>query len=214
MAINKMGFKNDVDVFVNSVPDNYFQIFVPEKKYKGLKKLLIVSNHIPKELVEAVQVIKSHQVKVEVIGLGNKYQLVTADLLADYDAVVTIGRTVQHALATGMPVYCYDQFGGPGWIKCNNVIDAEFYNFSGRCTRRALDPVSLASEILDGYSDAFQDREELYRLARERYQLRKNINQVLEKIKIVENVPMDAISKFSILNRYNLYYLREYNSKR
>ena len=48
------------------------------------------------------------------------------------DAVVTIGHTVQKALSRGVPAFCYDHYGGPGYILPGNAEQAADDTFSGR----------------------------------------------------------------------------------
>lgn len=45
-------------------------------------------------------------------------------------------------------VYCYDRFGGFGWIMKGNLIDVEYFNFFGRCCNRKLNIESIKDEII------------------------------------------------------------------
>ncbi|WP_416914340.1 hypothetical protein [Seohaeicola sp.] len=81
--------------------------------------------------------------------------------------VLTIGKSVQYAMAARRPVYVYDRFGGPGWITSENFKNAEKFNFSGRCVGQEKRAEEIASEILaridqgfdaDCYHDVVRDR--------------------------------------------------------
>jgi hypothetical protein len=119
-------------------------------------RLLAVSNHIPPELAEALDELTA-DFDLTIIGsqleLGAKPQRVTADVLAEFDAVISIGKTVQYALVGGIPVYCYDHFGGPGWIDRANIEHSRWQNFSGResVTKPSED---IVREVRDGYPAA------------------------------------------------------------
>lgn len=107
------------------------------------KRILVVSNHVPKELQQATECLKGQGVRVRRIGLGNTCRRLMPDDLKWADAVVTIGKTVQFAMRAGCPVFCYDRFGGPGWLTVRNAADAEAANFSGRCCNTVLDAAAL-----------------------------------------------------------------------
>src|SRR5690606_34932125 len=96
------------------------------------RKLAVVSNHVPAEVMAAISRLQGAGVQVVIHGHGHDARRVSPALLADVDVVLTIGRTTQAALSQGIPVYCYDRFGGPGYITTDNFERAAFYNFSGR----------------------------------------------------------------------------------
>ena len=60
----------------------------------------------------------------------------TPEVLAPYDAVVTIGKTVQYALSMGIPAYVYDHFGGVGWLDEDSLEPELHWAFSGQRTDR------------------------------------------------------------------------------
>lgn len=125
-----------------------------------LRSLVVVSNHIPDEMVEAIRLLRSSGVSVEVIGAANSrldtsQKRVTADLISQFDAVMTIGKTVQYSLCAGRPVYCYDYFGGPGWLTEGNIARAKYHNFSGRGFV-SLPTQTIVEQLLTGYASARQ----------------------------------------------------------
>lgn len=118
----------------NPAPDAFHQV---EPVDAPLGSILLVSNHIPAELIEATTLMRGQGLDVTVVGsaqegIDSAPQRVTADLISQHDCVISIGKTVQYALCAGRPVYCYDYFGGPGWLQPDNYDRALHYNFSGR----------------------------------------------------------------------------------
>jgi hypothetical protein len=147
--------KPNCQLFRNPAPVSF-----SEAKYETrskLKKILIVSNHPPQEVVGARQLLANQGIKVDILGeKSDSYQIVTPKLLAQYDVVVTIGKTVQYCLVMGVPVYLYDWFGGPGYLNSHNFKNAAEYNFSGRDTPHQKPDNLLVNDILDRWSDAIK----------------------------------------------------------
>lgn len=143
----------EVSVFQNPSPRLYS---VSERRpATRLGSILSVSNHVPAELVEALDMLGSQGVRVTQIGRKASQRRLGVDDLTDHDAVVTIGKTVQQAFRAKLPVFCYDHFGGPGWLTEENIGLAEKANFSGRCSPTKRSAQELASKIRDGFSSAF-----------------------------------------------------------
>ncbi len=204
-----LGVKEEkISIFLNSVPDKYFNFF-NENKIAKLNNVVVVSNHIPKEIYEVIDMLKKHNIKVDIFGFNNNFDLVTAEKLQKYDAIITIGRTVQNGLSMGIPVYCYDHFGGPGWINKENINLAEFYNFSGRCTNRKIQAKSIFKEITSEFLNAFKDRDYLYTIAKQRYSLTINVSSVLSILKNTKYLTMKNVYKYLYMKKHNQYYVRE-----
>jgi len=68
-------------------------------------------------------------------------------VLENYDLVITIGKTVNYCLALGVPVYCYDWFGGSGYLNPGNFAINKRHNFSGRDSFRKLSGEAIFREI-------------------------------------------------------------------
>ncbi len=184
-------YKIKSNLFINSVPEDYNLNL--EKKDSGLRKILIVSNHLPEELIEAKNILEKKGIDVKVIGKGFDYQLVTPNLLKQYDLVITIGKTVQYALYLGIPVYNYDHFGGVGYINLKNLDKEEYYNFSGRSFFRKITSGEIVNEIIEGYEKSLLEVDEIKKIARERYSISKNLDSVIKIIdastSVVPNTP-------------------------
>lgn len=107
----------------------------PNKSH--IRRVLVVSNHFPPAALQDLRTIGSRRgFEVDHIGLPGEQRKVNADLLLEYDAVVSLGRTVVLALALGIPALVADTHGGDGWVTPQSIADLESCNFSGRA--RAL----------------------------------------------------------------------------
>lgn len=204
------GVKRDKTlVFLNSVPDHVYH-FYDDQKSPELKKIAIVSNHVPLELLNIITLLKQRNIDVDIFGIDYKFEYVTPEKLKGYDAIITIGRTVQLGLAMGIPVYCYDHFGGPGWIRAENVEQAEFFNFSGRCTNRKNDTFTILEEITQYYPVVFKnERKRLFRRAKEKYWLSNNVSSVMAHLEGCSEVSWERIFSKKLVQRHNQYYIRE-----
>ncbi|MBT1182277.1 hypothetical protein JS531_10045 [Bifidobacterium sp. CP2] len=119
-------------LFPNPAPTAFSELHhdMPEQT---LKRVLIVSNHAPQEIHDAAALLESRGIEVAHFGEGGgRPTLVTPERLSGYDAVITIGKTVQYCLTAGIPVYVYDHFGGFGYLDDGNFALAAENNFSGR----------------------------------------------------------------------------------
>jgi len=203
--------RKNIYYFPNSLPKTCFHHFKDNTTPK-LQKIAIVSNHIPKEIIETIDLLKKNGIQTDIFGMNYKYELITCDKLIKYDAIISIGRTVQFALALGIPVYCYDHFGGPGWIKKDNLDINEYYNFSGRPEKRKIESEMIFKELINNFLTTWKDREYLHKIALERYDLEKNILDIFTKIEQTEDVNINVIleNKINFLTiEHNKYYVRE-----
>lgn len=168
--------EKNIYVFENCVPDYYFDKKV--NRSGELKKVAIISNHIPEELLLAGELLKS-SCEVDCYGFGYNSVLVTPELLSPYDLVVTIGRTVQQCFSCGIPVYCYDRFGGPGFISESNFPASAETNFSGRCCGKKLSAQELVADIFNRYPEAVSRVDSLKIMTFDRYRLSLAVEKAL-----------------------------------
>lgn len=121
-----------------------------------LKNILVVSNHPPAEILALKHKLKSHNINVEYMGQGKDcYEPFSLSILSRYDAIITIGKTVQYCLLSSTPVYVYDHFGGPGWLKGHNYKKTKYYAFSGKgFSKKTVDEIE--SELISGFSGALK----------------------------------------------------------
>lgn len=174
----ELGVNTDkVSVFYNAAPDafNLSRTATP-----CLKRVLIISNHMPEEITCAAVILRKHGIIVDHIGLPSQQKRITPEIISSFDAVISIGKSVQYSILCETPVYVYDRFGGPGWLNESNVVEAEKFNFSGRCCRRQLSSETIVHELLHGYSDASSAIRALKQTYAEKYTLRNYLTQIIE----------------------------------
>lgn len=169
-------------VFPNSCPKEYFDIYESRKtviSQRNLSSLLVVSNHVVPEVAEMITLLRDRGYVVDLIGVQGVVKKITANILAKYSAVFSIGKTVQYALACGTPIFCYDHYGGPGWINLDNFSSASEKNFSGRCTPFRLSAHQLVDRIINGFEIALLNVERLNELAKNEFDLEANLRLLL-----------------------------------
>lgn len=191
MFINEYDIDGDIiHVLPNTAPDYFFDY--KHDYSRPLKSIAVVSNHIPHELSVALQILANHGYDTIVYGGKNPVDIVP-DVLARHDVVVSIGKTVQYAMAMGIPVYNYDRFGGSGYITPENVLVEESANFSGRSFFTKKTAEQIADEIVSQYNMILEQSDELKRIAEQRYKLSAKINEVLN---ILDNTtPVEHVSE-------------------
>lgn len=138
--------RESIHISYNCAPSNFY--CPPSKKVLPLKKIAIVSNHLPKEVQVAAKLLQK-KYSVNLIGGGNP-QLVTPEILHEFDCIISIGKTVQYALLADKAVYCYDHFGGPGYLNNDNYTVAQYNNFSGRGFEKKT-AKKIVKEVICGY---------------------------------------------------------------
>lgn len=183
-----------MEVFENSIPDK-FANFERTRRLPPARpnRVAAVSNHRPPE-VAALKSVLPPDIEIDFVGMnGNIYREVTPDFLARYDLVITIGKTVQYALALGIPVYEYDHFGGNGYITPDNMAEEAVSNFSGRSGMRCCTTETLADELLSGYPMAVARAEELRALAIDRFLLSKKMDALLALVEQRPDVDMTGL---------------------
>ncbi len=184
--------KEKLFVFINSVPSGWFNIS-RDKDNSELKRIGIISNHPPAEVLDAINILKSKKIDVDLIGISGTSKLVNIDVLSSYDAIITIGRTVQHCMALGIPVFCYDHFGGPGWLSADNFQLAEWFNYSGRCSYQRFQSQQLVDNLLNGFIESRKHISFFRNYALENYSLTKNTDTVLARIDISKRENKDYL---------------------
>lgn len=198
---------NPIRLFPNSVPAAFFKSHTINGT---LKKIAIVSNHVPQELRELYPLLQADDIQLDIYGMTDNYQEITPEILMGYDLVITIGRTVQLCFALGIPVFVYDQFGGPGYLSASSYRSEEKCNFSGRSTPTSLSAEQLHGNILSGYTTAIQDLDFFNQLAHKKYHFENNLSATLKLLASAENPqenPCSYIQKnFLYLKRSNRNY--------
>ena len=175
--IKNYGIKKEhISFLPNTAPDTFFEL--QKTVSTKIKKIAVISNHPPKEVIQAGKDFKHYGISVDFIGGSNPIE-VTAELLSNYDVVISIGKTVQYCLAMGIPIYNYDHFGGSGYITPEN-IDVELqHNFSGRSFHTKKTAQVIISEIINQYQSALSNSIELKKIAEKQFKLSERIGGIL-----------------------------------
>lgn len=173
-------FSEKTRVFPNACPAKFLHAY-RDAADASIRSIAIVSNHPPAEIMELIQILGANGVRADLIGVNGKVQRVTPQLLSGYSAVITIGKTVQYCLASGTPVFCYDRFGGPGWITGASFDAALVKNFSGRCTPVMQSARQIYDRLFEGFELACSQRAVLHGLALTHFSLAENLLGILDK---------------------------------
>ena len=151
-----LGVPSDrVEIFPNPAPSSFHRQ-TSSVSAGPPWRICVVSNHPPEELTRALELLDD---RFEVVRIGRRggpsstVQRVDADLIDSVHAVITIGKTVQYALVRGRAVFCYDHFGGPGWLTAENIEAASRRNYSGRGYEK-MAAEAIAHAIREGIEDA------------------------------------------------------------
>lgn len=201
-------YEDRARVLPNSIPRDFLQdsptLLADEKK------LIVVSNHVPEEVNAFAELLKNTGWHVDIYGIEHKHQLITATDLKKYSACISIGKTVQYCLGLKIPVFCYDRFGGPGWITSKNIDRAEEFNFSGRCSNSKLS----ANEILGQFSfesiPTIEECDELAIIAEARFSLESNLSAIITNLHAssIENYSNSKTNENILVKNLEIY-LRE-----
>ncbi len=189
----QLGSAGKIRVFKNCVEEEFFKVYKENAgREHHLEHIAVISNHIPDEILELKERLEAQEdqegknggsavCQVDLIGMDYQPRRVTADVLKDYDLVLTIGRTVQACFASGVPVYVYDYLGGPGYITKENLELAERNNFSGRGFGRKT-AEELEREIVGQYEEALGRLSDWKELADREYQYTRRFDEMYEEL--------------------------------
>jgi hypothetical protein len=189
-------YTNKSIVFPNSVPHDWIvpaQEAVPPAE---LARILIVSNHVPTELLAAAKLLREDGIAVDHIGRPGREELVTREILDRADVVVSIGHTVQKAMARGRSVYVYDHYGGCGWIG-EHLREQFDNNFSGLAGGAIKSSEVLRAELRDGFAADTGRIAERLTFVRRRCCLEENLLAVLEGIELGDMRRIDPRDQFA-----------------
>jgi hypothetical protein len=179
-ALRAAGIASElIRIFPNPAPAEFLS--ASRQHPAKLGRVIAVSNHLPDEIHELLRRLRDdHGLVVEHWGVGGEPRRVTPDVLAEASAVISIGKTVQYCLLAGIPVFCYDHFGGPGWLSPESLESAAALNFSGRGQpgRRSSD--ALLDEFLRGYDAAAAFATSVPEEIRSRYNLATHLDALLD----------------------------------
>lgn len=144
--------REKITLFDNPAPTRFTNTLVEYKE--KLERVLCISNHPPQELIDAQRLLEEQGIQCDLIGAAGKKARVSPELISNYDAIVTIGKSVQYALVTGVPVYIYDMYGGEGYLTEENFSQCAWHNFSGRATKEKRDALRICQELIGEFEKA------------------------------------------------------------
>ena len=185
--LEQEGIKN-VHLLENYSFKKYFERNI---KINQLKNIAIITNHIPDELIEAKGILERNNYKVQVYGFQGKRELITNEILEQYDLIVTIGKTVQYAMSLKIPVYVYDIYGGEGYLSIENLEKNRSKNFSGRGFDKKT-PEVIYQEITGGFEQALQKLGDLKEYAQNNFCFEDHLDEICEILDNQENIDLDS----------------------
>ena len=154
-----------------------------------LRSIAVVSNHVPEEIAGLERLATDEGIAFRTFGrAGDDYLRITPETLTRFDAVISIGKTVQYCLAAGLPVFVYDHFGGPGWLTETNIHRAESRIYSGKCTYNRRPPERIWGELKEGFAAAQAFHASRQAWAIERY----GIGQQIHRLRLLD-LPAKAV---------------------
>lgn len=201
------GISKPMAITGNALPSSWFSPAARPIPVDQPRAVAFISNRRVEELRQASDLLAAQGVHVAFFGVLDKTQLVEQDLIDRFDVIVTIGHSIQKALARGRPAYCYDCFGGAGYIGLANLDMAAKHNFSGRESPSVKSASQIASEILTLYPAAAAQAEKLAVIAAQRFRLELVMAGLLEQIGLRRNhreFRNDKCSPSSKLVRYGV----------
>ncbi|WGD30731.1 glycosyltransferase [Ancylobacter sp. WKF20] len=173
----EVGVTAPVTVFHNAAPAAYFR---PDCTAGArLRTITAVTNHSDPALMAALDILERDYTVHRLGASQGGQRLLTPEMVAASDVVISIGKTVPYALAARVPVFVYDHFGGPGYLSAENLARAARYNFTGRCCERRLDASALAREIVELYPAGRAFTQKLRPTELDRYRLEPYLDALL-----------------------------------
>lgn len=200
--------KDHLAVLGNPAPDKFANNVPKRTSKESLDSILVVSNHMPLELSEALKRLSENGVTIETLGVSGNPELVSPEKLDKYDVVVSIGKTVQYSFVRGVPVYCYDHFGGSGYLSLKNFSKNREFNFSGRGFKKK-NPEAIAEELVLNYKKAVVDAEQIRDLYSKDFLLTPKLKDFSEvpisvKQKTIEQTDLERLGVLVTMNVSNI----------
>jgi O-antigen biosynthesis protein len=183
-----------IHYFPNYAPERFFS-YHKKNEFHNPLRIAVVSNHPVPELRNFAEIVRQKGHNVDFIGYMDHPIFVDDVMLIQYDLVITIGKTVRYCFALKIPVYCYDHFGGPGYIDDENYELAKNHNFSGRGFNRQLTRERLCRDIMSRFAAARNNLELLYDKAKQHFCLETNLTKLLEKIPDIPVTDIESLKR-------------------
>ena len=160
------------------------------------------------------KIAESNSIVVDIYGIGNIVKYVDDKLLSDYDVIISIGKTIYYSLAMGKLSYCYDRFGGYGFVTKENIDKCFKKNFSGRDFGKKMNGEEIYKDIISNYKNANKELKKVKEFAGKKFDFEKNIRDVLKLLNNNNIVNCDdIIEKFPMLITKSKLYVESMNCK-
>lgn len=185
-------------VSYNCAPKKFQNGQIPHK----INNILAISNHLPDELSKALLKLEN-EFSVQVIGMKHEKILISPELLNKYDLIISIGKSVQYGILNNKFIYCYDRFGGPGFLTDQNFETAKYYNFSGRgFNKKSVN--QIYEEIIN-----FKPNQYIKNIYKENFELEVFMDKLMKTPKIfLKNKDVELLhSSYPIESLFTQYYL-------
>lgn len=169
-------------VFPNTASRSFFSLPATVEEGSSFpKRIGVISNHIPMEVLGLKELIPP-EIEIDYLGFEKESVEVDPNLIQSYDLIISIGRTVQLCFAAQIPCYCYDRFGGPGYLDPDELDVHAYANFSGRSRPRKHSSAELWADISKGYPDAVKSLSKLKVVAQNRWEFDRVFDSVYDFI--------------------------------
>lgn len=152
----------------------------------SLSRIAVISNHVPAEIHQAVPLFEAAGISCDLFGYENISVDITPEFLGSYDLVVSIGQTAQMCFATKTPLYCYDNFGGPGYLDVSSLDAAEHFNYSGRHAPVKRTAEELFDDVVAGYAVNSKNLDVFYERALDHYAFEKLFDSFYKKLEDIK----------------------------
>ena len=180
--MTKIGYDMEKAYYMpNYAPKEYFDI--DYQKSKDLKKIAIVSNHVPQELEDfKMYALENSDMQIDIYGMHHTYKLVTPELLKEYDLIISVGKTIFYSLAMGIPSYTYDEVCTEGYITLENYQKNFSNNFAYNLEYNKKTGKEIYTEIVTNYHEVLEQTEKLKENARRDFFFDDLMDHLLDKM--------------------------------
>lgn len=165
-------------VFPNYATKNFFDMEL--ELSNKVSNIAVITNHIPDELNELPLLASKKSIKVDIYGMHHTYKFVDEKLLAKYDVVISIGKTIFYSIAMGIPSYSYDKGVSTGYINKENFHKNFETNFAFRDVYKPKTAEEILEDILNGYNTVVKDSTYLKKEAKKLFFFDKLMDEFLE----------------------------------
>ena len=186
--MTKFGYNmEDAYYMPNYATKEYFDI--DYQKSKDLKKIAIVSNHVPQELEDfKAYALENTDMQIDIYGMHHTYKLITPELLKEYDVIISVGKTIFYSIAMGIPSYTYDEVCTEGYITLENYQKNFSNNFAYNLEYNKKTGKEIYVEIVTNYHKVLGETEKLKENARRDFFFDDLMDHLLNEIMIKDEI--------------------------